>query len=112
LLGDLLQRIDDNIFDNPFTYQHRFDYFEASDNKDDEMLDSNMIVNIDDDINIDDDVGDEIISYAPKFGAASGSTFVVSHDWTLSHRHLLGSFDLEAEQIFNNKNKFINLVKW
>jgi hypothetical protein len=25
---------------------------------------------------------------------------------------LLGSFDLEAEQIFNNKNKFINLVKW
>jgi hypothetical protein len=26
-----------------------------------------MIVNIDDDINIDDDVGDEIIPYAPKF---------------------------------------------
>jgi len=85
LLGDLLQRIDDTIFDNPFTYQHRLNYFEASDNKDDEMLDSNMIVNIDNDVDNDIDIdGDEIISYASKFGDASGSTFVF-----LMIRHLV-----------------------
>jgi len=27
---DLLQRIDDTMFDNPFADQHRFDYFEPS----------------------------------------------------------------------------------
>jgi len=97
LLGDLLQRIDDTIFDNSFIDQHIFDYFRASDNEDDEMLDSNMIVNIDNNVDIDidididigDDVGDETIPYALKFGDASGSIFVVSHDWTLSHKHFL-----------------------
>jgi hypothetical protein len=58
LLVDLLQRIDDTMFDNPFDDQHRFDYFEPSDNEDDETLDPNVIVNDNDDVDndIDDDV--------------------------------------------------------
>jgi len=44
------------MFDNSFPDQHRFDYYEPGDNKDDDMLDPNMMVNIDDDIdnNVDD----------------------------------------------------------
>jgi hypothetical protein len=35
LLDDLLQSIDDIMFDNSFVDQHIFDYYEPSDNKDD-----------------------------------------------------------------------------
>jgi hypothetical protein len=52
LLDDLLQRIDDTIFDNPLANQHRFHYFDSSDNEDDEMLDLNEMINVDD--NVDD----------------------------------------------------------
>jgi len=37
LSSDLLKKIDDTI-DNPFTDQHKFDYSEFSDNRDDETL--------------------------------------------------------------------------
>ena len=36
LWDDLLQRIDDTMFDNPFADQHRFNYSELDDNKDDD----------------------------------------------------------------------------
>jgi hypothetical protein len=62
------------MFDNPFADQYKFDYSESSENKNDEMLDLNMIVNIDD------DVDDEIINHVHEFGDASRSSFVVSHD--------------------------------
>ena len=45
----------DTIFENPFVDQHGFDYFEFSDNEEDEMLNLNVIVNIDD---VDNDVDD------------------------------------------------------
>jgi hypothetical protein len=38
LSNDLLKRIDDTMFDNPFADQYRFDYSEFSDNRDDETL--------------------------------------------------------------------------
>lgn len=38
------------MFNNPFAYQHRFDYFETSDNEDDEMLDPNVTINVNDEI--------------------------------------------------------------
>ena len=62
------------MFDNPFADQYKFDYSESSANKNDEMLDLNIIVNIDD------DVDDEIINHVHEFGDASRSSFVVSHD--------------------------------
>jgi hypothetical protein len=62
------------MFDNPFADQYKFDYSESSENKNDEMLDLNIIVNIDD------DVDDEIINHVHEFGDASRSSFVVSHD--------------------------------
>jgi len=62
--------IDDIMFDNFFVDQHRFEYYEPSDNDDDD----------DDD---DDDVDDEIIHHVPEFGDASRSSFVVSRDWAL-----------------------------
>jgi len=62
------------MFDNPFADQYKFDYSESSENKNDEMLDLNMIVNIDD------DVDDEIINHVHEFEDASRSSFVVSHD--------------------------------
>jgi hypothetical protein len=82
LSDDLLQKIYDTMFDNPFPDQHRFDYSEPGDNKDDDTLDPNMMVNVDDDIdnNVDDDIDDEIIPYVPEFGDASGSSFVISND--------------------------------
>jgi hypothetical protein len=40
------------IFDNPLANQHRFHYFDSSDNEDDEMLDLNEMINVDD--NVDD----------------------------------------------------------
>jgi hypothetical protein len=40
LSSDLLKRIDDTMFYNPFADQHRFDYSEFSDNRDDETLES------------------------------------------------------------------------
>jgi hypothetical protein len=55
LSNNLLQRIDHTIFENPFVDQHGFDYFEFSDNEEDEMLNLNVIVNIDD---VDNDVDD------------------------------------------------------
>jgi hypothetical protein len=63
------------MFDNPFANQHRFDYFELSDNEDDDMLNSNVMVNDDDD---DDD--DEIIPSIPKFIDVFWSSFDVSND--------------------------------
>jgi len=63
--------IDDIMFDNPFADQHRFDYFEPSDNEDDDMLNSNVMVNDDD---------DEIIHFIPKFIDVFWSSFDVSND--------------------------------
>jgi hypothetical protein len=54
LLDDLLQRIDDTIFDNPLANQHRFHYFDSSDNEDDEMLDLNEMLDLSEMINVDD----------------------------------------------------------
>ena len=66
--------IDDIMFDNLFVDQHRFEYYEPSDNEDD----------VDDDDDVDGkDVDDEIIHHVPEFGDASRSSFVVSHDWAL-----------------------------
>jgi hypothetical protein len=64
------------MFDNPFADQHRFDYFEHSDNEDDDMLNSNVMVNDDDD----DDDDDEIIPSIPKFIDVFWSSFDVSND--------------------------------
>jgi hypothetical protein len=66
--------IDDIMFDNLFVDQHRFEYYEPSDNEDD----------VDDDDDVDGkDVDDEIIHHVPEFGDASRSSFVVSRDWAL-----------------------------
>jgi len=63
LLSDnLLQTIDDTIFDNSFADQHRFDYSKPSDNKYDETLNPNITVNVDGDGD-DDDIDDEMISH-------------------------------------------------
>ena len=96
---DLLQIIDDIIFDNPFAHQHRFNYSEPSDNEDD--------VDNDNDNNVD----DEIIPFVPEFGDASRSSFVVSHDWILSHRRMPWESNFEVGQIYGSKNKLINVVK-
>jgi hypothetical protein len=70
LSDDLLQRIDDTVFDNPFTNQHRFHYYDHSGNKDDEMLDPN----------IDDDVDNEITPLVLEFRDVFGSLFAISYD--------------------------------
>jgi len=46
-------------------------------------------------------VDDKIIPLIPESIDASGFTFVVSHDWVLSHK-----------QTFSNKDKLVNIVKW
>jgi len=71
---DLLQLINDTMFDNPFADQYKFNYSKSSENENDEMLNLNMIVNIND------DVDDGIINHVYEFGDASRSSFVVSHD--------------------------------
>jgi hypothetical protein len=38
------------MFNNPFSYQYRFDYSETSDNEDDEMWDPNLTINVDNDV--------------------------------------------------------------
>jgi hypothetical protein len=43
----------DTMFDNIFVDQYRFNYSKPGDNEDDDMLDSNMMINV--------DVDDEII---------------------------------------------------
>jgi len=59
LLSDnLLQTIDDTIFDNSFANQHQFDYSKSSNNKYDETLNPNMTVNVDND-----DIDEEMISH-------------------------------------------------
>ena len=60
IVDDLLQRIDDTIFDNFFVDQHRFDYHKPSDNED--------------------DVDDEIIPLVSEFKDAFRYSFVVSYD--------------------------------
>jgi hypothetical protein len=58
--NDLLQRINNTMFDNHFADQYKFKYSEPSNNED--------------------DVYDEIIPPDPQFRDASGSSFSVSHD--------------------------------
>jgi len=94
---DLLQIIDDIIYDNAFAHQHRFNYSEPSDNEYD--------------VDNDNDVDDEIIPLVPEFGDAFGSSFIVSHDWALSHRRMPEESDLEVGQIYSSKNKLVNVVK-
>ena len=89
------------MFDNPFADQHRFDYFEPSDNEDDDMLNSNMMVNDD----------DEIIPPIPKFIDVFWSSFDVSNDQALNHRRTPRGFDLEVGQTFSNKNELVNVIK-
>lgn len=74
--------IDNIMFDNPFTDQHRFHYPDPSDNENDEMLEPGVILNIDDNVDndVEVDVNDEIISHLPKIGDVFGSSFDVSHD--------------------------------
>jgi hypothetical protein len=84
LSDDLLQRIYDIMFDNLFTDQYRFYYYEPSDNEYDNTLEPNMIVNVDGDVN------DEIIPPVLEFEDASGSNFIVYNDQTLSYRHMPG----------------------
>jgi len=78
-------------------------------NEDDDMLDPNVTVNIND--NDDDDVDNEIIPLVPEFIDVFRSNFVVSHNWTLSHRCISRGFDLEVEQTFNSKKELVNVVK-
>jgi hypothetical protein len=47
------------MFDNSFANQHIFHYYELSDNENEEMLDSKIIVNVDN--NIDNKVEDNVI---------------------------------------------------
>ena len=61
------------MFDNSFTDEHRFDYFDPNDNEDDEMIEENMKVNIENDID------DKIVPYIHKSEVASRSIFIVSH---------------------------------
>jgi hypothetical protein len=75
LLVDLLQRINDIMFDNSFADQHRFNYSEPIDNGDDDTLDLNVMVN-----DGDNDVNDEIIPHIPEFMDAFRSSFVISND--------------------------------
>uniref|UniRef100_A0A2K1XCT1 Uncharacterized protein n=1 Tax=Populus trichocarpa TaxID=3694 RepID=A0A2K1XCT1_POPTR len=89
LSDDLLQMIGNTMFDNPFAKQHRFDYSELSDNKDDDALESNVMVNIDD------DVDKEIIPLVSDFEDAFGSSFVVSNDYALSYRRISKGSELE-----------------
>jgi len=56
------------MFDNLFVDQHRFDYYKPSDNED--------------------DVDDEIIPLVSEFEDASRSSFVISHNCALNHRHI------------------------
>ena len=79
--------IDDTIFANPFAHQRRFNYFEPSDNEDD--VDNVVVV---DDTNV--DIG--IIPLVLEFIDAFVSRFVVSHDWVLSHRRMLGKSNLDV----------------
>jgi hypothetical protein len=74
--------IDNTMFDNPFADQHRFHYFDPSDNKNDEMLEPSVILNIDDNIDndVEVDVDDEIISHVPKIRDVFRSSFDASHD--------------------------------
>jgi len=92
----LLQRIDDTVFYNPFTNQHRFHYYDHNGNKDDEMLDPN----IDDDV--DNDVDNEITPLVLEFRDVFRSPFAISYDWALSHRCFTRGSDLEVRQTFNN----------
>ena len=62
------------MFNNSFTNQHRFYYSDPSDNKDDEMLVSNVIANIDDDVN------DKLIPHVLEFGNSYGFIFAIFHD--------------------------------
>ena len=62
------------MFDNLFDDQHRFDYYKPSDNEYDGTLESNVIVNVDGDVN------DEIIPPVLEFGDVFGSKFIVSND--------------------------------
>lgn len=80
------------MFDNSFVNQYKFDYSKPSDNKDDEMLDPNVKVNVD----------DKIIPYVSKFRDVSGYSFVVSHNQALNHKCMLRGFDLEIEQTFRS----------
>jgi hypothetical protein len=105
LSDDLLQMIGNTMFDNPFAKQHRFDYSELSDNKDDDALESNVMVNIDD------DVDKEIIPLVSDFEDAFGSSFVVSNDYALSYRRISKGSELEVRQIFISKNELVNAVK-
>jgi hypothetical protein len=60
------------MFINPFTDQHRFDYFKPSDNEDDELLNPNVIINDD----------DEMIPHVPEFGDVLGLVllfFMIGH---------------------------------
>jgi hypothetical protein len=81
-LDDLLQKVNDTLFDNPFADQHRFDYSKPNNNEDDKTLNLNVIVNIDNDVDndIDNDINDEIIHHVLEYGDDSKSSFVVSHD--------------------------------
>jgi hypothetical protein len=56
-------------------------------------------------------VDDEIIHSVSKFGDASTSSFVMSHNWAFSHKCMSEWYDLEVEQIFISKNKLVNAVK-
>ena len=102
LLSDLLYMINDTMFDNLFVDEYRFDYFKPSDNKNDDMLNSNVMVYDDD---------DEIIPHILKFINASGFSFDVSNDWALSHRCTPRGSDLEVGQTFNSKNELVNAIK-
>ena len=59
----------------------------------------------------DDEVDSGIISHVPKFKDFYGSNFVISNDWTLSHRLMLGVFKLVVKQTFNSKNDLVNTIK-
>jgi hypothetical protein len=80
------------MFDNPFANQHRFEYFEPSENEGDVVND------------------DEIIPHVPEFGDVSRS--VLLHNWAFSHKRMSGMFDLEVGQTSNSKNELVNADKW
>jgi len=85
LLNDLLQKINNTMFDNLFVDQHRFNYSKSSDNENDDTLYLNMTLNVD----------GEIILSIPKFENASWSSFGVSHYWVFSHKYISGGSHFE-----------------
>ena len=75
LLDDLLQMIDDTMFDNHFVDQHMLDYSKPNENKEDDDDDDD--VNADNDNDNDNNIDNETIPYVPKFKDVYRSSCII-----------------------------------